>query len=36
MPDDDGPSQPDGLDAPLVQSLYDPMSDTIPGVLGPA
>ena len=35
MTDDDGPSQPDGLEAPLVQSLYDPLSDTIPGI-GPA
>ena len=31
--DDDDLSQPDGLDAPLIQSLYDPDSATIPGLV---
>lgn len=33
MADDDGQSQPDGLEPPRVQSLYDPRNPTIPGVL---
>ena len=31
--DDDDPSQPDGLDAPVIQSLYDPDNSTIPGLV---
>lgn len=32
LAEDDGSTQPDGLEAPEVRSLYDPHSDTIPGV----
>ena len=30
---DDGPSQPAGIDPPVIQSLYDPSNPTLPGVL---
>ena len=29
---DDGPSQPAGMDAPVIQSLYDPENSTVPGL----
>ena len=29
---DDGPSQPAGIDPPVIQSLYDPSNPTLPGV----
>lgn len=32
LSDDDGMSQPAGLDAPEIQSLYDPSNPTIPGL----
>ncbi len=32
LAEDDGASQLDGLEAPMVRSLYDPDSETIPGV----
>ena len=31
--DDDGNSQPIGIDAPVIQSLYDPMNPTVPGLM---
>lgn len=33
LSDDDGLSQPGGIDAPAIQSLYDPRNPTIPGLL---
>ncbi len=33
LADDDGLTQPDGLQAPTIQSLYDPDSVTIPGLV---
>ena len=32
LAEDDAGTQPDGLEAPTVHSLYDPDSETIPGV----
>ena len=32
LADDDGASQPDGLEAPVIQSLYDPLATGVPGV----
>ncbi len=29
---DDGPSQPAGIDPPVIQSLYDPNNPTVPGL----
>jgi nicotinate-nucleotide--dimethylbenzimidazole phosphoribosyltransferase len=29
---DDGPSQPAGIDPPVIQSLYDPSNPTLPGM----
>ncbi|MES2717780.1 MAG: nicotinate-nucleotide--dimethylbenzimidazole phosphoribosyltransferase [Pseudomonadota bacterium] len=33
LADDDGLSQPDGMEAPAIQSLYDPDHATIPGLV---
>lgn len=30
--DDDGASQPAGIDAPVIQSLYDPLTQAVPGM----
>jgi nicotinate-nucleotide--dimethylbenzimidazole phosphoribosyltransferase len=32
MADDEGTSQPAGIDPPVIQSLYDPSSPTVPGL----